>query len=130
LRPHAFLQILAGEVDEDYFQQHCEYARQLQRLAIATVQEQQEEQQDMEPFWDAFSSAVLEQQQLRGLVEAWGNARLLLQGKLQQGADPSEEQQEQLVQQQEAWLAGISRRCGPGGHSAFDAMAALCMWSM
>jgi hypothetical protein len=118
LRPHAFLQILAGEVDEDYFQQHCEYAWQLQRLAMAAAQE---EQQDVEPCWDnACSSAVLEPQQLQGLVEAWGNARLLLQGKLQQGAEPSQEQQEQLAQLQEAWLAGISRHCGPGRHCAFE----------
>jgi hypothetical protein len=107
LPPHDDLQILAGEVDEDYFQQHCAFARQLQHLAMAAMQEQQQqEQQDVET-WDACSSAVLEQQQLRGLLEAWGNARLLLQGNLQQGAAPSDEQQEQL-------LAGISRHCGAG----------------
>jgi hypothetical protein len=108
------LQILAGEVDEDYFQQHCAFSSELQHLTLTVVQgEQQDEQQGMQA-WDACSSAVLEPQQLRGLLEGWGKARLVLQGKLQQDAHPSDEQQEQLLQLQETWLAGISRHCGAG----------------
>jgi hypothetical protein len=118
-----FLQILAGEVDEGYFQQHCCYTSQLQQVVAAAVQDQQEqeqleqERQELAAL-ESCSSALLNQQQLQELLGDWGRARLVLQGKLQQGDEPGVEQQEHLEQLQQAWLAVISRHCGAGEHAA------------
>ncbi|KAF6259430.1 hypothetical protein COO60DRAFT_1513298 [Scenedesmus sp. NREL 46B-D3] len=79
---------------------------------MTEVQEQQEQEQQGAAAWSTCSSAVLEQQQLQGLLEGWGKARLVLQGRLQQGADLSGAQQEQLLQLQDTWLAAIRRSCG------------------
>jgi hypothetical protein len=114
------LQILAGEVDEDYFQQHCSLSSQLQRLVATAAQEQQQQEQEQQGLaaLSDCSSAVLDQQQLQGLLQDWGTARLVLQGKLQQDDELGAEQQEQLVQLQQAWLATVSRHCGRGEHTA------------
>eukprot|EP00882_Tetradesmus_deserticola_P032896 GHRQ01037536.1.p2 GENE.GHRQ01037536.1~~GHRQ01037536.1.p2 ORF type:complete len:178 (+),score=84.69 GHRQ01037536.1:282-815(+) len=84
---------------------------------MAAVQQQPEQEQQDGAAWGACSSAVLGQHQLQGLLEGWGKALLLLQGRLQQGADPATVQQEQLLQLQEEWLAAISRHCGTGNTS-------------
>ncbi|WIA10612.1 hypothetical protein OEZ85_010794 [Tetradesmus obliquus] len=125
-----FCRILAGEVNEDYFQQHCAFSSQLQRLVAAAAAQEQTEQQEQE--LGACGSALMDQQQLHLLLQDWGTARLILHGKLQQDNVPSAEQQEQLVQLQQAWLADISRHCGTGNSdlNVASVVAALLLWEL
>lgn len=96
-------------------------------MAAAAAQEQTEQQ---EQELGACRSALMDQQQLHLLLQDWGTARLTLHGKLQQDDVPSAEQQEQLVQLQQAWLADISRHCGTGEHLLLLAsgLAHFCGW--
>lgn len=118
---HCAVQILAGDVDEDYFKQHTSFRSQLQHLAATALEpdrllQQQEdtEQQRQSATWEGCSGMQLQEQQLLWLLDVWGKQRMVLLGQLVPGAALTGVEAQQLQQLQQQWRRLLSQRSGEG----------------
>lgn len=110
------VQVLSDELDEDYFQQrHLRLRQQLQHLATqaalsSTVRPQEQQQQQQSDLWEDCCSILLQQEQLRGMLEGWAAERAKLL-QLPQGWPLQAQEVQELAA---SWELDIRQHCGTG----------------